>query len=456
MSGYGGSTDPYLDFLNTDSLLFTKKPQTNGKGGDSLKFSDPLSFGDNDPLSFRGETSSKKPLGFETAETESKHSDDEDFPTAPPADYLGYVQGYEMVGYETVSIPPPPDIPLEIKKECDEGDETDKEKPDAEAAPTLPQPTVVNLTDQQARSALLSFVATHCCYGTGAAKQMRITSMEYVPAHHYELQTFTEKRETNWSYAPHKGIDIDSATSGRAPLPWEVDEPPISMFKDEVRVVTVPHTGVVKTCHKCRGGGGMTCGECYGKGWVRCLHCHGDSYQTDGGGGLGRDRCYYCQHSKHGHGHMECEKCQAKGKVSCATCEGTAHIRSFIQLSISWRVVTAEHIVTKHNIPENLVRNASGQVAFEEEQPKVFPVDAFKDEVIKMASAQLVASHASKFPDEKILRQRHQVRVVPVTKVNYEWKGRSRSFYVYGYENKVHMPGNSSYPQAYCWGCSVM
>ena len=37
------------------------------------------------------------------------------------------------------------------------------------------------------------------------------------------------------------------------------------MFQEEVRVVTVPHTGVVKTCHKCRGNGGMTCGECYGK-----------------------------------------------------------------------------------------------------------------------------------------------------------------------------------------------
>ena len=35
--------------------------------------------------------------------------------------------------------------------------------------------------------------------------------------------------------------------------------------QEEVRVVTVPHTGVVKTCHKCRGNGGMTCGECYGK-----------------------------------------------------------------------------------------------------------------------------------------------------------------------------------------------
>ena len=95
-SGYGGSTDPYLDFLNTDSLLFSTKPRSNGKGGDSLKFSDPLSFGektaDRDPLSFGGETSGFQPVGLEAAETESRHSEDEDWPTAPPADYLGYVQ----------------------------------------------------------------------------------------------------------------------------------------------------------------------------------------------------------------------------------------------------------------------------------------------------------------------------------------------------------------------------
>ena len=162
-----------------------------------------------------------------------------------------------MVGFDTVCVPPPVDVPEDKK--------ADEEMTGSSPAHLPAQAAVVTLTVEQARAALLSFVSAHCCYGTGAAKQMRITSMDYVPAHHYELQTFTEKRETNWSYAPHKGIDIDSATSGRAPLPWEVDEPPISMFKDEVRVVTVPHTGVVKTCHKCRGGGGMTCGECYGK-----------------------------------------------------------------------------------------------------------------------------------------------------------------------------------------------
>merc|ERR1712088_650303 len=158
----------------------------------------------------------------------------------------------------------------------------------------------------------------------------------------------------------------------------------------------------------------MSCRDCSGKGWVRCLHCHGDVYLSEhGSGGLGRDRCYYCQHSKHGHGHQDCSKCQ---------------------LSITWRVNTAEHIVEKLNIPEDLIRDVSGQVAFEEEMPKVFPVDAFNDDVIKMASSQLVASHAANFLDQRILRQRHQVRIVPVTRVNYEWKGRGRSFYVYGYE----------------------
>ena len=72
---------------------------------------------------------------------------------------------------------------------------------------------------------------------------------------------------------------------------------------------------------------------------------------------------------------------QARGKVNCSTCEGTTHIRSHIQLSVSWRLVTSEHISTKLSIPENLIRNVSGQVAFEEEFPKVEPVTAFKASV---------------------------------------------------------------------------
>ena len=163
----------------------------------------------------------------------------------------------------------------------------------------------------------MSHVSDRCCYGTTAAKQMNITKMDYVPAYHYELQTFTEKRETSWTYAPHKGGEVDSPARGPAPLPWEVPEEPGQAFRDEVRLVTVPRTTVVKACHKCRGTGGMTCRECGGKGWVRCLHCHGEVYLH--GDDHHRDRCYYCQHGKFGHGQQDCTKCQAKGKVNCAT-----------------------------------------------------------------------------------------------------------------------------------------
>ena len=159
----------------------------------------------------------------------------------------------------------------------------------------------------KARGCLLDHVSSHVCYGREAAKAMVITDMEYVPALHYEIQTFTERRETCWSYAPHRpesqgpgggaGLDTGLNQAGHAPLPWELEQEPVRMFREEVRLVTVPNTGVVKTCHKCRGTGGQVCAECGGKGWVRCLHCHGDVHlpsQADqanhGSGSLDRDR----------------------------------------------------------------------------------------------------------------------------------------------------------------------
>ena len=208
-----------------------------------------------------------------------------------------------MVSFETVVVPPPP---------------SDKEREDKQAeAESNPRYTetqvVVKITEDQARSYLVDHVTSHMCYGREAAKQMEITGMEYVPALHYELQTFTERRETCWTYAPHRPdtkLDLEaperSERSERsAPLPWQLEERPGRMFRDEVRLVTVPHTGVVKTCHKCRGTGGMTCGECGGKGWVRCLHCHGDVH-------LGRERCYHCHDTQHGQGRKDCEKCKVK------------------------------------------------------------------------------------------------------------------------------------------------
>ena len=82
-----------------------------------------------------------------------------------------------MVGFETISIPPPPDTTQDVRIETEEDPEKAK---DESEAPALPQPAVVTLTDQQARSALLSFVSTHCCWGTGAVKQKCIAALTLI------------------------------------------------------------------------------------------------------------------------------------------------------------------------------------------------------------------------------------------------------------------------------------
>ena len=97
------SKDPYLDFLNTDSLLFGSSSKSIGK--DPLKFTDPLSFGTSDPLSFgasdplsfslgndkKGDKKKdKEEIAGGDVDAESHHSDDE--ASAPPIDYLGYIQ----------------------------------------------------------------------------------------------------------------------------------------------------------------------------------------------------------------------------------------------------------------------------------------------------------------------------------------------------------------------------
>lgn len=84
----------------------------------------------------------------------------------------------------------------------------------------------------------------------------------------YELQTFTEKRETSWAFTPYGGGDVDGPSNGPAPLPWDVEAHPAHMFHDEVKVVQVPHTASVKECHRCKGTGSLQCSECHGKGWV--------------------------------------------------------------------------------------------------------------------------------------------------------------------------------------------
>ena len=41
------------------------------------------------------------------------------------------------------------------------------------------------------------------------------------------------------------GQPVDSASNGRAPLPWEIHCHPTQMFHDETHLIEVPHTAAI-------------------------------------------------------------------------------------------------------------------------------------------------------------------------------------------------------------------
>lgn len=79
-------------------------------------------------------------------------------------------------------------------------------------------------------------------------------------------------------------------------------------------------------------------------------------------------------------------------------------------MSITWKTNTAEHIIERLDLPSDLIRDVSGQVAYEEESPRVKPIEVFGETLgIKEASTSLVFNHLNSYSDHKVIRQRHQV-----------------------------------------------
>lgn len=77
-------------------------------------------------------------------------------------------------------------------------------------------------TEDRVRAALLKEVGAHCCWGDKAAKEAKITKIMPSSAFNYDLQSWTEGRQTDWTFEPFRGQMIDGPEHGPAPGPWDI------------------------------------------------------------------------------------------------------------------------------------------------------------------------------------------------------------------------------------------
>ncbi|XP_071138146.1 protein SSUH2 homolog isoform X1 [Mytilus edulis] len=369
-------------------------------------------------------------------------------PTAPPLEKMDAIPGYQNIGFTESFLPPPPTYQDAMKG-------PPPERQNISNVPTI--------TEQEARDALLEFVADNCCYGKKAAEDLNFNDLKSSSAFHYTMESFTEARSTEWAYEPYTGQTIDGPHNGPAPGPWDIQSKPSQLFKNEARRIEVPHTASIKPCHHCFASGFIRCHKCQGRGRTRCFTCNGsgmrmghnhhhhDHHNHDHHhhhhGFADDNRCTWC----HGSGFRDCGTCHTRGMVVCPLCRGYHQLKCYICLTIKWHTEEDHHIVERTALPDHLIKQAQGQVAFEESMPRVYPITQFQESEVNQASASLVAKH--QFPSKAILMQRQRVRIVPVTVCMYKWKDADADFIVYGFEKKVYAP---NYPQKCCCGCSII
>lgn len=350
-------------------------------------------------------------------------------PTAPDISSITPIPGYEGVTFDETPLTPPtvPDW---------QPDEHERK----------PLENLPRITEEEIKDAAVQFASENCCYGKAPARDMEIKEIQMISAFHYKLETFTEKRTSCWKFEPYHGQPIDGPQNGRAPSPWEVMAVPQSYFTNSFQKIEVPHTAFTRPCHACVGNGRVRCEKCLGMGRNQCTWCKGRGrvYRFDK-----EENCTSCNAT----GYDRCFKCSGTGQVKCKICDARGNLKGFVELVVTWCNHTDDYISEVSCMPKELIREVSGQNAFEEENPRVFPIVQGAEEGVCKASSNLINKHGSSFNNERILKQRQTLRIIPIAQAKYEWNGKTDTFCVYGYEHKVYF---KDYPQTCCCGCVLI
>ncbi|XP_040850881.1 protein SSUH2 homolog [Ochotona curzoniae] len=377
--------------------------------------------------SLTGEGNSDEDLSFEA-----------ESPLAPPAELLERPPGYHWLpqasefGRQQVFFPPL---------------ETPARPPGQRSWSWFLGHRVPVVTEEVARDALLSFVSSKCCYGHAAAGDLIIRELKQQSLCRYRLETFSESRVSEWTFQPFTSHAVDGPQKGPSPRLWDIKVQVPPMFQEDTKKLQVPHSSLVKECHKCHGRGRYKCSCCHGAGLVRCPACCGSKRRAR----QPARRCPRCS----GTGRRRCSTCSGSGSKTCATCKGERKLLHSIQLVIAWKNSLFEFVSQPRlSCPRELLAKAKGESLFKDEDVMVYPIVDFPVPEIARASQRGIAEHSAALGSRaRILQQRQTIELVPLTEVHYWYQGKDGVYYICGTDHQVHV---EDYPQRHCCGCTIL
>ncbi|XP_072276563.1 protein SSUH2 homolog isoform X2 [Pyxicephalus adspersus] len=291
---------------------------------------------------------------------------------------MDILPGYEEITSDGMFEPPPPYTP-----------------PCVPSAPPMeirmPAPYI---SEDVVRQALKDYSKKHSFFSSKVVNEMVLEKFLTFHTHRYRLETFTESRHCKWVTVPYDGRSIDGLRNQQIPKPWDIPVQVPKMFRDGEQNIKVPHSSRV-----------LRCGDCKGKGKHICLKCGGSVWSVYG---TQRSTCLHCMDSD---------------SYKCRKCSGQGFVMKYVLLSIKWTNNTSEFVADhKSNFPSKSFKKVTGEVVFSDEQMSLQPITGFPDPSINEASQKEISLHRSQSRRCKILRQKHSIEWIPLTKVEYSWK----------------------------------
>eukprot|EP00252_Welwitschia_mirabilis_P011393 TRINITY_DN25625_c0_g1_i1.p1 TRINITY_DN25625_c0_g1~~TRINITY_DN25625_c0_g1_i1.p1 ORF type:complete len:420 (+),score=51.80 TRINITY_DN25625_c0_g1_i1:148-1407(+) len=314
------------------------------------------------------------------------------------------------------------------------------------------------LDEVEIRELLIDHVGHRFCWGSMPARRWHIHAIEDCNSYVGTLETFIEEREVVSDVEPYMGGDIDGKDHGYEPGPWELDlrsEFPLLFVSRKEARVKVPHSEAVKKCYGCEGRKEVPCPMCntnHEPGFytanrmIVCSACQGRGLIAHYDGS--DTKCENCK----GEGKLACPSCRSRGLVKCSICRGAGSLLTRKICIVKWRTLLTRKVSASSNavsVPDDVFHRARGVQVFNTQAYQCKPANFSDSVILNKFSSDIIADRLPVPPTARIICERHQITVVPVTRVIMAQKKRSFIFYIIGLSREVYI---KDYPAQWCWG----
>lgn len=254
-------------------------------------------------------------------------------------------------------------------------------------------------------------------------KSLRLT-VGNQPTVYIQAQYHCETRQFIRSQEPYSGQVIPDSSEEL----WEKE--PQNKFTDSDLNWRRFGNNEIKNCSNCSATGQVSCGECKGKGevWVVCGNCKGKGQieRTDaiigkggkklaGGVVLRKEQCLRC--SAKGKVLVTCAKCNGGGKLTCGTCSGRKELFHFDYIQGKSSVIAKDLILSSFlTLKDKWIKGNKSDFDIQ-----------YEDEISQQNEDRL----KDQIPTNgKLLLEKYNVKVIPTSKVTFNFKGKDRELFI--------------------------